>query len=94
MQRELDGAFSVCCPRNFADGFVTMWGIVKAENRQHTVNGDARYIVRYQDDGLLFVLVCVVGVCLSEHNINLTPGVANTRGPPFLHQTSKLLYKK
>jgi hypothetical protein len=41
------------------------------------VDGDARDVVRDEDDGLLLVFVRVVGVGFAEDDVDLAAGVAN-----------------
>jgi hypothetical protein len=52
------------------------------------VDCDAGDIVGNKDDGLLLVLVGIVGVGLTKDNEDLATGVANARGPPFLSHQS------
>jgi hypothetical protein len=64
---------------------VTVWGVVEAKNGQHAVDGDTRDVVGDEDDGLLLVLVGVLGVGLTKDDEDLAARVTNARGPPFLH---------
>jgi hypothetical protein len=63
---------------------VTVGCVVVAEDRQHAVDSDARNVVGDEDDGLLLVLVAVVGVRLTEDDEDLAARVTNAGGPPFL----------
>jgi hypothetical protein len=64
---------------------VTMGCVVEAEDRQHAVNSHTGDIIGDEDDGLLLVLVAVVGIGLAEDDEDLAARVTNTRGPPFLY---------
>jgi len=66
------------------DVAVAVGGVVVAEDGEHAVDGDARGVVRHENHGLLPILVRVVGIGLSEDDVDLAAGVANARRPPFL----------
>jgi hypothetical protein len=67
---------------------VTMGCVVVAKDRQHAVDSHTRNIVGDEDDGLLLVLVAVVGIGLAEDDEDLAARVANAGGPPFLYGAS------
>jgi hypothetical protein len=56
---------------------VTVRRIVKAHDRKHAVNGDTGSVVGDKNDGLLLVLVRVVGVRLSKNDEDLAAKDAN-----------------
>jgi hypothetical protein len=57
---------------------MSVWCIVEAHDGKHTVDGDTGNIVGDENDGLLLVLVAVVGVCLAQNNEDLAAWVTDT----------------
>jgi hypothetical protein len=64
---------------HIVEGYVSVavGRVVKAHDREHAVDGYARGVVGYEDDGLLLVLVRVVGVGLTQYDEDLAARVAN-----------------
>jgi hypothetical protein len=56
--------------------------MIESDNREHTINGYARGVYRDQDHRLLLVLVWVLGISFTHHNIDLAPLVTSTTAPP------------
>jgi len=67
-----------------ADVAVAVGRVVVPVHREHPVHGDARGVCRDEDDGLSPVRVGMGRVRLAHHDVELAPGVAGARGPPFL----------
>jgi hypothetical protein len=63
---------------------VTVGRVVEAKDGQHAVDSHTRNVIGDENDGLLLVLVAVVGVGLAEDDEDLAARVTNTGGPPFL----------
>ena len=61
---------------------VTVWLIVGAEHRQHSLNFDPRGIQRHQHHGMTAVLVGI-GIGQAHEYGNLAIRVANASAPPF-----------
>lgn len=66
------------------DVAVTVRRIVEAHDRKHAVDDDTGCLGGNKDDGLLLVLIGVVGICLAQDNEDLAARVTNSGGPPFL----------
>ena len=63
---------------------VAMRSVIVAVNRKHTLDCYTWGICRNDNDGLLFVLVGMVGIGLSQDDINFATRIACTGYPPFL----------
>jgi hypothetical protein len=63
---------------------VAVGRVVVAIDGEHAVDRDSRGISRDQDDRLLPVRILAIRVRLAHDDVQLTPWVARTRGPPFL----------
>lgn len=61
-----------------ADVAMTMGGIIEAHDRKHSVDGNAWSVGRYENDGLLFVDVLVVGVGLAHDDVDFAAAVSST----------------
>lgn len=63
---------------------VAVGGVVVTEDAKHTVDGYPRRGSWDEDDGLLFVGVCVLRVGFTHDYVDLAARVAGAGGPPFL----------
>lgn len=69
---------------------VAVWGVVVAEDAEHTVDCYSRGGSGDEDDGLLFVCVCVLRIGFTHHYVDLAARVAGAGGPPFLYREGLL----
>jgi hypothetical protein len=60
------------------DVAVTVGRVVEAHDGQHAVDGDTGDVVGDEDDRLLLVFVCVLGVGLAEDDEDLAARVTDT----------------
>lgn len=76
------------------DMAVAMRGIIKADNRKHTINRDSSSVGGYENDRLPFILVRVGRIGLSQNNEDLATGITGSATPPFLSYFSVAPYRE